>query len=156
VETQLAAVFGDDFLSGDTCDLPADLTSPENLHFKGFVEEGLCAALAIGKPLLSRTTRESAFLIADSHAKAKSGFEALSHVVGGISGTIPGLLAPVTVQHPEPVKVDWSEAVRVSIDFQNGRAWLLLDPDIWIWPARARRSAVGFLDERRSDRYNQK
>ena len=155
-EAELAAVFGDDLLSDDTCDLPADLTSPENLHFKGFVEEALSAALARGKPLLSRITRESAFLIADAHAKTKSGLEALSHVVGGISGTIPGLLAPVTEEHPEPMKVDWAEAVRVSIDFKNGHSWLLLDPDIWIWPARARHSAVAFLDERRSDRYNQK
>jgi len=98
-----------------------------------------------------------AFLIVDPHAKTKSGLEALSHVVGGrISGTIPGLFAPVTEQHPQPVKVDWAEAVQVSIDFKNGRAWLLLDPDIWIWPARARHDAVGFLDERRSDRFNQK
>ena len=77
LEAELAAVFGDDLLSDDTCDLPADLTSPENLHFKGFVEEGLCAALAKGKPLLSRTTRESAFLIACGHAKTKSGLYAL-------------------------------------------------------------------------------
>jgi hypothetical protein len=156
VGDQLAAVFGDDLLSADTCNLPGNFTSPEHLHFKGFVEEALCASLAKGNPLLSRTTRESAFLIADSHAKTKSGLDALSDVVGGISGTIPGLLAPVTEQHPEPMKVDWAEAVRVSIDFKNDRPWLLLDPDIWIWPARARHSAVAFLDERRSDRYNQK
>lgn len=156
VGNQLVAAFGDDLLSADTCDLPTDLTSSENLHFKRFVEEALCAALAKGKPLLSRTTRDSAFLIADRHAKTKSGLEALSHVVGGISGTIPGILAPVTEQHPEPVKVDWAEAVQVSIDFKNGRPWLLLDPDIWIWPARARHAAVAFLDERRSDRFNQK
>ena len=34
--------------------------------------------------------------------------------------------------------------------------WLLLDPDIWIWPPRARRSAASFMDQRRGDRYNNK
>jgi hypothetical protein len=154
---QLAAAFGDDLLSAEPYDLPTDFTSSENLHFKGFVEEALGTALAREKPLLSRTTRDSAFLIVDPHAKIKSGLEALSHAVdGAIFGTIPGLLAPVTEQHSQPVKVDWAEAVQVSIDFKDGRAWLVLDPDIWIWPARARRDAVGFLDERRSDRFNRK
>jgi hypothetical protein len=152
----IAAAFGDDLLSAVRCDLPADFSAPENLHFKRFVEDALCAALAKGKRLLCRRTRESAFLVANPHAKTGSGFERLSHVLGPIFGTIPGLLAPVTEQHPEPVKVDWAEAVRVSVDFKNGHPWLLLDPDIWIWPARARHGAVGFLDERRSDRYNQK
>jgi hypothetical protein len=36
----------------------------------------------------------------------------------------------------------------------DGRSWLLLDPDIWIWPNRARRNAVDFLDDRRGGRYN--
>jgi len=155
-EGEIAAVFGDDLLSTSSRDLPTDFAAPENLHFKRFIEDALCAALAKGKRLLSRRTRESAFLIANPHAKTGSGLEALSEVVGPIFGTIPGLLAPVTEQHTAPVKVDWAEAVRMSVDFTNGRAWLLLDPDIWIWPARARHHAVGFLDERRSDRYNQK
>ena len=30
---------------------------------------------------------------------------------------------------PDPVKIDLAEAVRVSIDFKNGRPWLLIDPD---------------------------
>ncbi len=153
---EIAAAFGDDLLSAVSCDLPTDFAAPANLHFKGFVEDALCEALAKGKRLLCRRTRQSAFLIANPHAKTGSGLEALSQVLGPIFGTIPGLFAPVTEQHPEPVKIDWSEAVRVSVDFKNRRPWLLLDPDIWIWPARARHSAIGFLDERRSDRYNQK
>jgi len=52
--------------------------------------------------------------------------------------------------------VTWSEAVRISIDFRAGQHWVLLDPDIWIWPLRARKIADEFLDERRSDRYNKK
>ena len=48
------------------------------------------------------------------------------------------------------------KAVRISIDRRDGRTWLLIDPDVWIWPARARRYADDFLDRRRSDRFNRK
>ena len=46
--------------------------------------------------------------------------------------------------------------MRVSIEIKNGQFWLLLDPDIWIWPNRARRDATTDMDQRRSDRYNKK
>ena len=36
----------------------------------------------------------------------------------------------------------------------DSRCWLLIDPDVWIWPSRARNNAAGFLDERRGERYN--
>jgi hypothetical protein len=50
--------------------------------------------------------------------------------------------------------VSWAEAVRVSFDVVDGRSWLLLDPDVWIWPPRARKVAAEFLNERRGNRYN--
>ena len=50
----------------------------------------------------------------------------------------------------------WAEAARVSVEIKNGKAWLLIDPDIWIWPRRARRIAVDFMDKRRGDRFNSK
>jgi hypothetical protein len=78
----------------------------------------------------------------------------LTKVVGTTSGTVAGLLAPVIDGHPQAEKVTWAEAVRVSIDFKNGQLWLLLDPDVWIWPTRARKITVDFLDQRRGDRYN--
>lgn len=56
--------------------------------------------------------------------------------------------------YPDPEQVTWSEALRISIDVKDGRFWLLIDPDIWIWPSRARQVAVSFLDDRRRDRYN--
>jgi hypothetical protein len=50
--------------------------------------------------------------------------------------------------------VTWSEALRLSFDIKGGKAWLVVDPDIWIFPRRARELAVAFLDQRRGDRYN--
>jgi len=78
----------------------------------------------------------------------------LHQEVGKPFGQIAGILTPIDEEHPHPEKVHWAEALRVSIDFVDGRSWLILDPDIWIWPPRARRDAASFLDERRGDRYN--
>ena len=149
-------VFGGDLASMDDRNLPTDISAPHNLYVKGFVEDALCKALARNKPLRPRITRSSAFLIADSGTAARSVLDPLLKVVGETSGAVLGLLAPVTDDHPQQEKVTWTEAVRVSIDFRNGQLWILLNPDVWIWPPRARKDAANFLDQRRGDRYNKK
>lgn len=149
-------VFGADLSSIDERDTPADICSPHNLYFKGFVEEALCKALARKKSLRTRTGRSASFLIANSNPTAQSDLSPLTNVVGTISGTVAGLLAPATDEYPQSEKVTWAETVRISIDVKNGQLWLLLDPDVWIWPTRARQIAVDFLDQRRGDRYNKK
>lgn len=137
-------------------DVPTALDHPENLHVKGFMEDALGMALARGRPLLSRTRRTSTTLIADPHAQDKTALDPVFQTVGKLSGTISGLFAPVTDEHPEPQKVSWAEAVRVSIVQKHGETWLLLDPDIWVWPPRARDVATDFLDQRRKGRFNSK
>ena len=74
--------------------------------------------------------------------------------MGKISGQIPGLFTAVDEDHPHPERVHWAEAARVSIGRIDGKDWLLLDPDVWIWPARAREDATDFLDTRRGNRFN--
>lgn len=153
---EVRQAFGDALTSIDPRELPADLGAPDNLTIKGFVEEALCHALARGKPLLSRTSRSGAVLIADAHAQAQGALEPMVELVGKPYGTIDGLFSPVTDEHPQPQRVDWAEAVRVSLDHKDGKLWLLLDPDIWVWPPHARRVATDFLDARRKDRRNDK
>lgn len=149
-------VFGSDLVSIAVRDVPMDIRSAENLHVKAFVEEALCLALARGRPLLSRIRRSSPYLIADPHAEDTSGLDPLFQVVGKTSGIVPGLFSPVTPDHPQAEQVRWSEALRVSVDMKGARLWVLLDPDIWVWPPRAREVATEFLDRRRADRFNKK
>lgn len=136
----------------DLSPLIADMD--EHLFVKGFLEEAVCHALARGKPLLTRTTKSGSYLIADPHNPDQSHFAALHGVVGKISGQIPGLFTAVDDDHPHPDKVHWAEAVRISIGMIDGRNWLFIDPDVWIWPPRARQDATDFLDKRRGNRYN--
>ena len=33
-----------------------------------------------------------------------------------------------------------------ALEVKNGRHWLLIEPDIWIWPRFARKDARTFID----------
>jgi len=143
-------------VSLDTRDLPQDLAHASNLSIKRFVEDAVCLALVKGKPLLTRTTGKGAFIIVDAHAEDVGPLEILQSRVGKPYGLVNGILTEPTEKHPTPEKVYWAEAARISVDSKNGQDWLIVDPDIWIWPNRARHLAREFLDQRRKDRFNQK
>lgn len=154
-EANARSVFGKDLTSVSTQSLPTDLRRGENLHIKNFIEEGLCQALAKDKPLLTRTRYSGAYLIVDAHNQDVGSLDPLFQVVGKTSGTIQGLFSTITEEHPEAEQVQWAECLRLSIDSKNEQLWLLVEPDVWIWPTHARRDAEKFLDERRGSRYNQ-
>ena len=148
--------FGSDLVTIGEVEVPSDFTAADKLHVKGFLEEAICAAIARARPVLSRTTRSSAYLIADPHAEDIGALDALHGVVGKVGGIVPGLFSEVTDEHPRAEQVRWAEAARISIDMRNSAVWLLIDPDLWIWPARCRHDATEFLDRRRRDRFNGK
>ena len=153
---KIKKAFGNDIKSIDNCDVPADIRKPGNLHIKRFIEEALCLALSRNKPLLYRIRKSFAYLIVDPHTNDEDKFDPLFQVVGKTSGIIPGLSAANGPEDRNPKQVTWSEALRLSVDYKNGQLWLLIDPDIWIWPPRARQNARELLDQRRSDRFNMK
>jgi hypothetical protein len=146
--------FGDDLVEITEADLPEDFQAPEHLHFKAFIEEALIQALTLGKPLLPRMKPSAGHIIVDAHAEDVGPLTGLQQLVSRTSGIIPGLLSPVSDWHPEAEKVYWAESLRVSLDRRDGRSWLLLEPDVWIWPSHARAVATEFLDKRKSSRFN--
>ena len=154
-EALIRSHFKDDLVSVSRYDLSQHIADIGNhLHIKGFLEEAICRALTRGKPLLPRTTRTASYLISDRHHSDQAAFGDLRRIVTQTYGQVVGLFAPVDDEHPDPESVYWAEAIRVSITIHEGRAWLLLDPDVWIWPPRARKDAATFLDKRRGDRFN--
>lgn len=152
----IKTAFSNDLPSVTERDVPTDLSAPGNLHVKGFIEEALCKALARGKPLRARIQRHAVYLAADARHNRQADLELLAKLVGTVSGTVPGIVAPADERHPIAEQATWAEAARISVDFKDGRLWLLIEPDIWIEPARARKLAVDFLDKRRGDRFNKK
>lgn len=154
-EEVIKTTFGSDLNTIAPVSLPADLSSPDNLHLKGFIEEAIVWALSRGKPLIRQSTRQGSFLIASPGAPTKDALAPLAKVVSATGDNVPGLkTAPTDGGVPEQVR--WAEALRVSLEFKNGRHWLLIDPDIWIWPRFARKDATDFIDARRKDRFNSK
>jgi hypothetical protein len=144
-----------DLVSVEPFDLSTKLADLENnTLLKAFLEEAIARALARRKPLIVKTDRSGAHLIADRHAGDHALLDPLHHVVGNPFGEIGGLFAPVTDEHPDPQKVAWAESLRVTMQIKDQKTWLLLAPNVWIWPRRARREAEEFLDKRRGDRFN--
>jgi hypothetical protein len=152
----LRSVFGDDLVSNSEIQLPTDLQAATNSYVKGFLEEGLCRSLARGKLLRAHLSRYESFLAATKPKEGVTGLEPLRKIVGNVTGPVPGVMTPVTDEHPVTESVTWAEAVRVSIDIKGDQLWLLLEPDIWIHPRRARSLAEEFLDKRKGDRFNEK
>lgn len=148
--------FGEAVESVQTRDLPDDLRRSENLQFKGFIEEALSYALARERPLLVRHRHGSIFLIVDKHSQDVGCLEQLFRTVGKTSGQVQGMFTTPTPEKPQAQQIEWAEALRISVDQKGDQLWLLIDPDIWIWPPRARADARDFLDRRRGDRINKK
>ncbi len=137
-------------------DIPSELSISKSNFLKGFYEDALSRALSRNLPLLSRYSRHTAWLIADPHAEDQTKLNPLFDVVGKESGDISGLYTEATKEFSDSQQVSWSEGLKLSIDVKGGRMWVLIEPDIWIWPMRARRLAIQFLDDRKGDRYNNK
>ena len=157
IKDHIKHAFPNDLLSTDAVNIPPNLSAATNLRIRGFFKEALCKALVRDKPLLCRDMHfKKTFLIANSSTDDKSKLRSLAKITGEISGNVPNLLTPVDDKHPEAERVNWAEAVQVSLDFKNGNLWLLLNPDIWIWPPRARKISAAFIENRRKNRFNKK
>ncbi|MBB6224986.1 SIR2 family protein [Rhizobium leguminosarum] len=153
-EPNIRAAFGNELKGLQDRALPRDFSGPQNLPLKSFLEEAIAVAMARGKSLLTRMKPSGAFLIADIHAEDKSDLSPLRNAVQSLGGTITGLLSPISAEHPTAEKVGWAEALRVTLDQRGGHTWIVVQPDIWIWPQYAREVATEFLDKRKGGRFN--
>ena len=77
-------------------------------------------------------------------------------VSGKLGGELYGKFSTVSNEHPNAEQLAWAEAVQIDLEVRNGSAFLLLRPDVWIWPRHGREDATSFLDERKGKRYNSK
>lgn len=153
-DADIAAAVGDNFLGAAPFDLPANPDGPDELYIKGFLEEGLVTALARGRPLIARSMRAGSILIADRNSRDASSLAPVKSKAGVLFGPIPGLMTPATEAFPIPEPLFWAEALRISLSWRNGSPWLVIDPDVWVWPPRGRELARDFLDGRRRGRFN--
>jgi len=148
--------FGDGFVSAAPVSLSMTADGPDELHVQGFLEEGLVWALARGRPLVARSSRHGSVLIADRNPRDPTGLAPVKAKVGNVAGPIPRLMTSVTDEHPKAEPLFFAECLHISLSWKDGKCWLLVNPDIWVWPPRGRELASGFLDQRRRGRFNGK
>lgn len=149
--------FGEELIAIEKCDVTERFNNfHSNLNFQSFFLEGLCKALVRERPLLCRSGKGHCHMIVDGHSQDLPQLSGLFSAVGKIHGNIPGMFTAATPEHPAQTQIGWAEAVRVSLEQKTSGLWLTLDPDIWIWPKRARSLVRPFLDERRKSRLNAK
>jgi hypothetical protein len=128
-----------------------------NLYLKSFLEQGIAKGLRRGQPLVLRSDRSESTLIVDRQAPKSPVLDGLHSAVGGaLHGRVGGLMTTPAPDHPTPEPVYWAECVHLDLQQIEGRNWLILSPDVWIWPKWARRSATDFLDRRCGERFNPK
>jgi hypothetical protein len=119
--------------------------------FRGFVEHGLAQALAETAGLGLRLRDRIHHIVVPETRAAAPELRPLRHAIGTTSGEgyVFGKLA-------KPAGAVWAEALSVRLEHRNGRAWLLLRPELWIKPLSERENATDFLRQRRLFRYNPK
>ena len=154
MKDHIERVFSNDLFSLETADIPPNLSAATNLQIRRFLRDALCEALILNKPLLCRATRYKAFLIANPFVDNENKLAPLAENTRRIYGRVPNLVVPADIRYPRAEPVHWAEALRVSLDIKNGRLWILLNPDIWIWPARARKISVDYIRNHCKNRYN--
>lgn len=150
----LHTTFGSDLAGIDITDVPEDIEASENFHLKQFFQEALGQSFAKKRPLLVRTRRRSTFLIVDSKNTNNPALAPLSEKLNSLCGSVPRLTTSPTTTHPRVEQVQWAESLEISVNRKHGRVWLLIQPNIWIWPSRSRRDAAKFMQQRRRSRLN--
>ena len=153
---RIREAFGADLESVAEAAVPRDLRTPVNYHVKSFFEQALSLSLTRGRPVLTRRHGGAAYLIANPRAPSANDLAPLMEVIGNTVGVVPGLFTTPSPEKPDSKPVEWAEALRVAVTQTNDRLWMLVHPDIWIWPSRARQDAADFMQQRRRDRLNSK
>ncbi|PHR54819.1 MAG: SIR2 family protein [Robiginitomaculum sp.] len=155
-EQEIKEALGSNFLSTEKMNFDSDWRANSALHLKRFLEDGLATAFCRERPLLMRKRRSGVHLIVDNKTQDVGIFERLFNEVGKTTGFIPGLHLPAMGDFPAVDRIGFAESIHLSLAFADDRLWMVLKPDVWIFPTFARRHARGFLDNRKSNRQNDK
>lgn len=160
-EAALRTAFGANLMDIVATDVSARLSDyAHNLFLKRLTERSIGLALSQGLPLVHRRWRDGYVLIVRDGAG--DAVIALTQTVNAITGSrsltgaIPNLLTVPTDLHPEARQVRWAEALELRLEEVDGSFWVMIRPQIWVWPPRSRRDSEAFLDARRSNRFNNK
>lgn len=148
----IQSVFANNLVAINEDTISGSLSLSENLHFKNFLEEALALALIKNKSLVTRTRYSKKYLIIKSEETYDSSFISLKNALDApLTGNIPNQMY---VENGVSKPIQWAEALQITLEEKNGGLWLLIEPDLWIWPPRCREEAIVFLKNKKSKRFN--
>lgn len=141
-DAELAKAFGKD-AELDLYALKAQSIAREGSQ-KGLLHDALARAFSASIPVDVLRRRGDLMLVLQSGGHDVALLDKLRDACGGaLDGTISGLR--------------WSEALRLRIDYQLDRFWLLLEPTVWAErteDSRLNDIRMDFIKEREAKRYN--
>ena len=153
-KSEIEEAFGNQISRIATVSFDPNWAISGRMQIKRFVEDAAGQCFAARRPLLMRRNRSGLHLIVDKGTQDVGCLEKLQQACGALWGTIPGLSIPESDWHDAVDKVDFAESVQISLSVVEGQMWLMLRPNVWIWPSFARRDAADWLDQRKKDRRN--
>jgi len=129
----------------------------KNSLFNAFISRALARALVKDKPLRLRKKHNRFFAVLSAKHEKYSEVEgilkeALAVYDFGSKKHLPP--KELVGRFPRAENTFWMEAAELSLDYYDGKFWLLITPDIWIEPDSNRKAAKDFLIEKRRKRYN--
>lgn len=121
----------------------------ESTHLKEYFERALVSAITSNAPVNVRKRRGTYFVFVKKNEHNNPFFGVLRQALEfkGNQGYVSGKVNGVEDAY-------WSEAVTLQLEIKNGKAWLLIRPDIWITPGEKRELAIEFLRKRKLYRWN--
>lgn len=125
--------------------------------FNSFITKALARSLSFDKPVRLMQRHQKYYLVVSSKDANFKNYEAILKnaltswdfnlkkfvPAKSLGGKVPGMEG-----------VFWMECIEISLEYIDGKFWLLLTPDIWVEPRDSRRSSVDFLDRKKVKRYN--
>lgn len=128
---------------------PIDLVS-NRTGYHAFFERALAISLCEDKPLLLKNDKGFILTIDPKYSK-ESLFEPLKESLSDRNGTLGKLTGII----PNGNGAQWSEAISIKLENQDGQLWLMIRPVIWVEPYAERKNNIDFIKNRRRFRFNQ-
>lgn len=130
-------------------DFDCHVIEPKRLKFEstelGLLRAAFAQALQASRPLVVERDHSEYVLQPDFARASATELAPLKEYSGQLTGKIP------------KTSIDWSEALRIKLDYQLSRLWLLIEPTIYfrdVADLEQRHIAAGFVQERLATRYN--
>lgn len=142
-----------DIIKIETYDLTGeinDLKNHKSLH--SALEELLCRSIADKEELLPR---KNMIIIGKDHFASKN-LVKLRNSVGQLGGQLSKTIITNHEGIEEEITPIWSHSLQIRIKQVDGNYMLILSPDIWISPRKARKRHVDFLSMKRAQLKNDK